>query len=131
MALIYRDRDRRNAKIRSVTLNASARVTGTGATNGPAIEVGDASTLRLNLVVSAHVGTQGTLDVKVQTSANGSNGWTECTANGATTAAFTQVTTTDGTTRLICTGLDRFVRVVRTLGGTNPDFTFAVTGEAV
>lgn len=131
MALIYHDRQRRNAKIRSVTLNASARATGTGTVNGTAVEVGDASTLRLNLVVSAHVGGTGTLDVKVQTSPNGTNGWVECTALGATTAAFAQVTTSDGTTRIIVTGLDRFVRTVVTKGGTTPDYTFAVTGEAI
>ena len=131
MALIYKDRQRKNARIKSVTVAASANYQTANTVTTTPVEVGDANTLRLDLVVSAHVGGTGTLDVKVQTCATSGGTFIECTANGAATAAFPQVVATDGTQRLIVTGLDRFVRLSITKGGTTPNYTFAVTGEAV
>lgn len=129
MGLIYHDRQRKNARVRSVTLAGSATVTGSA--NGAAVEVGDATTLRLNLIVTAHAGTTPTLDVKVQTCPTSGGTWVETTVLGATTGAFPQVTTVNGTTRVVVTGLDRFVRIVSTLGGTTPSYTYSVSGEAV
>ncbi len=129
MGLLYHDRQRKNARISTKSLQDS--VTKTATFTGAAVEVGDASTLRASLSVTAHAGTTPTLDVKVQTSHDGSTNWTECTANGAATAAFAQVTTANGTTSLIVTGLDRFVRVVATIGGTTPSYTYSVSAEAV
>lgn len=105
----------------SVTLAASAARTATG--NGTAFEVGDKTTLRCELNVTAVSGTAPTLVAAVETSANGTSGWTEI-------AAFSQVTAT-GTTRKVFTGLDRFVRPKWTIGGTTPSFTFALTAEMV
>lgn len=118
----YRMANGRYARTRDVTLQAS--VTKTATFTSDAVEVGDASTLRAALAVSAHAGTTPTLDVKIQTSNDGSTGWTDA-------GSFAQVTTTDSTTRKVVTGLDRFVRVVATIGGTTPSYTYAVTAEAV
>lgn len=96
--------------------------------NGAAVELGDCSTARLNLAVTAKAGTSPTLDVKVQTSPDNST-WTDVGA------AFTQAT--DVTTqRKILSGLDRFVRGVATIAsvasavtksGTGPDVTLTGT----
>lgn len=81
------------------------------------IELGDRGTARLTLNVTAGTGT---LDVAIQTSADGTT-W-------RAVAAFTQAT---GVTseRKSFTGIDRFIKAVCTIG-TGP-FTFSVDGEAV
>lgn len=114
--------EKRYARTRSVTLQAAVTKTATFKSAG--LELGDKSTLRLNLAVTAHAGTTPTLDVKVQTSVD------DVDADYVDVAAFTQVTTVNSTTRKIFTGLDRFVRVVATIAGTTPSYTYAVTGEA-
>lgn len=69
-------------------------------------------------------GTNPTLDGKIQTSADGSTGWTDLTG-----ATFTQVTATDSFQKI---GFDvrdtlGYVRYVGTIGGTNtPTFTMGV-----
>jgi len=77
--------------------------------------------LALTLAVTAASGTNPTLDVALQTSHDATT-WT-------TVASFARAT---GVTseRKRFSGLDRYVRVVATLGGTSPSFTFSVTGEA-
>lgn len=107
------------AKTRSVTLQSS--VTKTATFNSASVEIGDQSTARLDLVVSAASGTTPTLDVKLQTSVDGST-WVDV-------ASFAQQTTTTAGVHKVFTGLDRFVRIVATIGGTTPSFTYAVTGE--
>jgi hypothetical protein len=82
-----------------------------------AIELGDRGTARLTLDVT--VGT-GTLDVAIQTSADGST-W-------RAVASFTQATGVT-TERKSFTGIDRFIKAVCTIG-TGP-FTFSIDGEAV
>lgn len=96
--------------------------------NSGALELGDRTQLRLTLEVTAHDRTTGdeTLDVTVETSEDGSGGWT-------TAGTFTQVAAqaTPHTERLVINGVDRFYRVAWTVGGTTPDSTFSVSGEAV
>jgi hypothetical protein len=97
----------------------------TTSSNSAAVEVGNRSHLRgLLLTVSAASGTTPTLDVQVQTSNDGSTGWT------IVGTAFTQATGTT-TQRKTFSSLDRFVRVAWTLGGTTPSFTFSLAGELV
>lgn len=115
--------DKRFARTRSETLQASTTKTATFKSAG--VEVGDQAVARCVLVVSAHAGTTPTLDVKIQTSFDDVDANYVDVPNGA----FAQVTTTDGTTRKIATGLDRFVRCVATIAGTTPSYTYAVTAE--
>jgi len=94
----------------------------TATTTSPAIELGDRGTLRLTLLISAASGTTPTLDVAVQTSADGST-W-------SAVAAFAQQTAA-GSVRKVFAGMDRYARIVETVGGTTPSFTRTVSGEAV
>lgn len=98
---------------------SSARI---ASDSGAGIEMGDRGTVRLLLDVTAASGTLPTLGVAIQTSHDGST-WREL-------GAFTGLTTT-GSQRISLGGLDRYVRAVWTIGGTNPSFTFSVSGEAV
>ena len=68
-------------------------------------------------------GTTPTLDGKIQTSADGSTGWTDI--SGAT---FTQVTATDSLTKIGFATRDTlgYVRYVGTIAGTTPSFTMGV-----
>jgi hypothetical protein len=87
-------------------------------------EVGDKGTLRLSLALSAISGTGASLHAQVETrEAYGSGTWRVVDAFGPLTAA--------GTTVRSMSGLDRFVRVVCTIGGSSPSVTFALTGTAV
>jgi hypothetical protein len=68
-------------------------------------------------------GTTPTLDVKIQDSADGSTGWADVPG-----AAFAQVGTT-ASRQKIPLNVDAtrgFVRIVATIGGTSPSFTFSV-----
>jgi hypothetical protein len=99
---------------------SAARVaSGTGDT----YEMGELSTLRLKLDVTVVAGTGGpTLDVIVETSPDGVNEW-------QTVATFAQKSGVSNE-RNVFPGCDRFVRAKWTITGTNPSFTFSVTGEA-
>lgn len=113
------------ARTRNVTLQAS--VTKTASFNGAAVELGDAATLRIDLTNTAHAGTAPTLDVKIQTSYDGSTNWTDV-PNGA----FAQIGNTNTTKHLVVSALDRFVRVVATISASGGDsYTYSVTGEMV
>lgn len=73
---------------------------------------------------AATAGTNPTLDVKIQDSADGSTGWADVTG-----AAFTQVTSTASQQRLSVnvSEIKRYVRTVGTLGGTStPTFVYSV-----
>lgn len=100
---------------------ADARIaTGTGDT----YEMGELCCLRLKLDVTAESGTASpTLDVIVETSPDGVNEW-------QTVGTFAQKTGVSSE-RNVFPGCDRFVRAKWTIAGTNPSFTFSVTGEAV
>lgn len=102
---------------------ASGTITAT--TTGPAVELGDRGTLRLTLTITGSpAGSSPTLDVAVQTSMDGSTGWTAVAAFAQQNAA--------GVTRKVFAGCDRFIRIVETIGGTGgPSFDRTVVGEAV
>lgn len=102
-----------------------ASTTQTATFNGAAFDSPGASA-RLLLNVTAASGTSPTLDVKIQTRKDASDTFRDL----ASSPAFAQKTTT-GTERKCFTGLDRQIRVVATIGGTTPSFTYSVSGENV
>lgn len=119
-------RNLRFAETRDQVFNAGGAAfvtTATGVVTNSTLELGDANTLRLNLIASAVTGTTPSVTVTLETSADGSTGWTAVGAFAAVTAA--------GTTRKIFTGLDRFVRLnATTVTGTTPSVTYTVSGES-
>lgn len=115
----YPTKSGRWANTEPLTLATSAARTANG--NGSSIETGDKAVARLLLDVTARTGTTPTLDVTIQTSYDGIT-W-------RTAGTFTQATAT-GQQRGIFT-LDRYVRAAWAVGGTTPNFTFSITGEAV
>lgn len=107
---------------RAVSLAASAARTATAA--GTALEIADKGAVRLLLDVTAVTGTNPTLDVTIETSYDGSTGWTSL-------GTFTQNTAVSSQ-RKNFSGADRFVRASWVIGGTaTPTFTFSIVGEAV
>lgn len=79
--------------------------------------------LLVQQLVGVVSGTSPTLDGKLQTSADGSTGWTDITG-----ATFTQVTATDSFQAI---GIDvrqssGYIRFVGTIAGTSPSFTMGV-----
>lgn len=79
--------------------------------------------LLVQQLVGVVSGTSPTLDGKLQTSADGSTGWTDITG-----ATFTQVTATDSFQAI---GIDvrqtsGYIRFVGTIAGTTPSFTMGV-----
>lgn len=99
-----------------------ASTTLTATTNGAAVDC-PGGTLRLLLNVSAASGTTPTLDCAIQTRKDANDTY-------RAVAAFAQKTAA-GSERKCFSGLDRQVRVVSTIGGTTPSFTFSIVGEAV
>lgn len=86
-----------------------------------ALEIGDRGTACLTLDVTAVSGTAPTLDVAIETSADGTT-WRAL-------ASFAQKTVA-GSERKSFVGCDRFIRANCTIAGTTPSFTFSVAGEA-
>jgi hypothetical protein len=102
-----------------ITLLISALRSASGVSD--TYEVGDKSTLRLDLDVTAVSGS-GTVHVQIETRAlYGSGDWRVVDAFPVQSAA--------GSVRRTMSGCDRFVRAVYTIGGTS--VTFSLTGEAV
>lgn len=97
----------------------SARVS-TG--NSGWFDIGDARELVLQLDSAAGTGTTPTLDVKLQTSFDG----TDATAADVPTGAFTQVITAASVQIKSLTAIHRYVKVVWTIGGGGPSFNFGV-----
>jgi hypothetical protein len=102
----------------------AARITAN--TNGAAVDVSDYTGNALfTLNASAPEGAAQTLDVKLQTSADGSTGWVD------TGISFAQVTTAGGasfqTVMASTDGFKRYVRAVGTVGGSSPAVTFGIT----
>lgn len=103
--------------------------TETASVNGTGRYFGANQTFGFALAVNAASGTSPTLDVKIQHSADNSS-WTD------TGVAFTQVTASQVTaTREVAefpkrtvstTATQPWLRMVATIGGTGPQFTFAV-----
>jgi hypothetical protein len=117
--LSYQTANLRSTRAEAITLH-SGTVTANG--NGAARELGDKGTARLLLDVTAVSGTSPTLNVTVETSFDG--------ATWRTVGTFAQKTAVSQE-RKSFPGLDRFVRISRTTGGTTPSFTFEVSGDAV
>jgi hypothetical protein len=93
--------------------------------NGSAVDTSGYNSAAVVLEVGAVSGTNPTLNVKIQESADGSTGWTDVAG-----AVFTQVTAANNSQIIRVEGLgtsrQRYLRAVATLGGTSPNFTFAV-----
>ena len=104
----------------ALTLLASAARTTSGV--GAAVDLGSSTTALLDLVVTAVSGTTPSLVVALQTSAD-SVVW-----QTATTVAAVSAT---GRTAVRVVGALRYLRVSYTISGTDPSFTFSVSGEAV
>jgi hypothetical protein len=95
---------------------ASAARTATA--NGTAFDTSDVDEITGTVTVTAASGTNPTLDVILQTTADGTNYYTA--------GSFTQLTTT-GTEAKVFTGLGSSSRWRWTIGGTDtPSFTFSV-----
>ena len=109
----------RFATTEDAKLAPSASRTASG--NGSKLELGDKRVARLKLDVTSAAGTSPTLDVDIECSHDGVNWYTS--------GSFAQATAVSNERQLFM--LDRFVRAKWTLGGTSPDFTFSVEGEAV
>jgi len=102
-----------------VVLMAEQQITASG--TGPAHETDrGVARLTLDVVASDGDGTE-TLDVDVETSEDESSWRTVGSFSTATAGASSQ--------RQTFAGLDRFVRVSYTLGGTVNSWTFSVAGE--
>lgn len=71
------------------------------------------------LDVTTAGGTQGTFNLKIQDSTDGT------TYNDITNAAFTQVTTATGSQTIFFRTVNRYVQAVASLGGTSPNYGFA------
>lgn len=109
-------------KLRTLVPSAARTTSGSANVNLP----NDGQALIAQLEVTAHAGTTPTLDVKFQDSVDGTN------YIDIPSAAFTQVTTTDGRTRLAITApFTGLLKVVWTIGGTTPSYTFSVKARLV
>jgi hypothetical protein len=77
---------------------------------------------------AAGTGTTPTLDVKIQDSADGSTGWTDIAG-----ATFTQVVAVASQQKLVLNkdAVRRYIRIVHTIAGTTPSFTFSVNAVGV
>lgn len=81
--------------------------------------VGSPLEVMATLAVATAGGTQGTFNLKIQDSTDGT------TYNDITGAAFTQVTTATGTQTIFFRTVNRYVQAVASLGGTSPNYGFA------
>lgn len=101
-----------------VVAKSARTVTG----NSGWVNIGDAKEIVAQLQSDAGTGTSPTLDVKFQTSYDG----TDATAIDLTSGAFTQVAAAASGQIKTLTGAHRFVKVVWTIAGTTPSFNFGV-----
>lgn len=101
--------------------NASATRTATG-NDGGFSQGGPANNALVYVNVSAVSGTTPTMTVKLQDSVDGTN-WFDVT--GGATASITA--TGPQLVRIASTPIAPFVRLVWTLGGTTPSFTFSTS----
>ena len=97
-------------------LASAARTT---TANGTAFDTADVESINGSLVVSAASGTTPTLDVILQTTADGTNYYT--------VGAFTQKTEITAAEAKVFGPLGTLSRWRWTIGGTTPSFTFAIT----
>lgn len=101
-----------------IVTKAAQTVTGASAW----VSIGDAKEIVAQLQSDAGTGTSPTLDVKFQTSYDG----TDATAIDLPNGAFTQVAAAASGQIKTLTGAHRFVKVVWTIAGTTPSFNFGV-----
>ena len=104
-----------------------ATATNTTTATGSAVDIHNFDG-RYGIILTSSVGTgtTPTLDVKVQDSDDGSTGWAD--VSGAT---FTQITDAADSTEFITIDTDAtkaYIRIVGTIGGTTPSFSFGVVG---
>lgn len=118
--LSYQRQDGRYAEVYNAPLFGSVARTATETSD--TYEMGELTTLRLLLDVTAASGSSPTLDVVVQTSHNGVDNWRNLLAFAQKTAVSSE--------RQCVSGADRYVRAVATIGGTTPSLTFSLSGEA-
>lgn len=102
--------------------DAVTKAARTATGNSGWIDIGDCRELIAQLDSAAGTGTTPTLDVKLQTSWDG----TDATAVDVTTGAFTQVTTVASAQIKSLNVLHRYVKVIWTIAGTTPSFNFGV-----
>lgn len=95
---------------------ASAARTTTG--NGTAFDTADIDSITGAVAVTASSGTTPTLDVTLQTSADGTVFYS--------VGSFTQKTTTTAAETKVFTGLGSTSRWAWTIAGTTPSFTFSI-----
>lgn len=106
-----------------IDLSPSAALTASAA--GTGFETGDKGTLRLTQNVTAVSGTTPTLVTDVQTSRD--NGVTD---TWRTIASFTSKNSVTSERKCFA-GLDHWIRLNHTVGGTTPSFTVTYIGSAV
>jgi hypothetical protein len=122
MADGYQMANGRWADTKSGVFAASAARTANGSAT---IEMGDRSTLRLDLAVTAISGSGATLAAFVYTSKD--NGIADPYRLIATLPQFTAT----GALRTCIAGCDRLVKVSWEITGSSPSITFSASGEAV
>lgn len=103
---------------REEVIVASAARTATGNSGVLSFRGGDKTGLRAQLDVTAASGTSPTLDVTVQDTLDGTN-WN-------TIMTFTQATATTRELKTLTTPFSDRLRVLWTIAGTTPSFTFSV-----
>lgn len=107
------------------TLQASATKTATG--SGSAVcGFGRYAKFSFELVVSAASGTTPTLDVTVQHSIDGGANWFTLVAFAQKTAAGSELKTESEVEAATAEAYGDCFRVIWTIGGTTPSFTFSV-----
>ncbi len=110
----------------AVELVASAARTASG--TGSAVDVGIVRQVgELALYITAASGTNSRLELEIQTSEDGTTGWRTVPTDESATLVIGA-----GTTKreFVAAELARFVRVVWTITGTSPSYTFSVSGTA-
>lgn len=119
----YQMANGRFARTKNLTLVDTVAVTATGAVSGSAVELGDKSTLRLTLNVTAVAGTSPSATFTIETSQDNST-WSTVASFSAATSVSTQ--------RKVFTGLDKFVRVNVSAfsGSATPSVTATISGDA-
>lgn len=103
-----------------------AKTARTASGNSGWIDIGDAKELVAQLDSAAGTGTAPTLDVKFQTSFDG----TDAAAVDIPTGAFTQVAAAASAQVKSLTVMHRYIKVIWTIAGTTPSFNFGVYATA-
>ncbi len=123
----HRSSDNKFQRVDDITVLASTTFAAAGASNGPAIEVGDRGTANLEFDVTA-ITASDTVDAKIQTSKDGSGSGLGAWRDVASFAQKSAV----GSERKSFAGLDRFIRYVVTptdAGGGGVSVTCSIKGE--